>query len=204
MKYPGHLQKLIQFIKKLPGVGQRSAERFAFDLIEWDDEQLNSLASLLTNISKELPSCELCGAIKEAEKCLYCHSPSRSQEIICVVATTKELFAIEGSSAYRGQYHVLGSLLSPLKGLHPENLTLQKLEQRVIDTEVQEVILALDSTLEGDATALYIKELLEQASKSQTKKIKISRLSFGLPMGSSLDFVDGGTLAHAFLARGFF
>lgn len=194
MHYPEHLLKLIAVFKKLPGVGAKSAERFAFHLLEWQEEKLQEMGRVIETTKKYLKSCVECGSLIE-ERCPFCQNPERRPDILCVVASSKDVFSIEETREFRGLYHVLGGLLSPLQGLSPAPRALEKLKDRALKLGVKEMILALDSTLEGDATALYLKKELESLS------VSISRLALGLPMGSSLDYIDGGTLARALAGR---
>lgn len=198
MHYPPHLLKLINVLKRLPGVGNKSAERFAFHLIDWQHHHLDEFSSVIKEIPYLLKQCEECGCLADLDKCSFC-SPLRAEKgVLCVIATSREAFSIEDTGEYKGLYHVLGHLLSPLDGIGPEHLELDRLQYRIAKHGIKELVIALDSTLEGDATALYIKQIFENTS------LNVSRLAFGLPMGSSLDYVDGGTLARAFSGRGKF
>lgn len=194
-KYPQHLLKLIEALKKLPGVGNKSAERFAFQLLQWPQEHLSSFADVVKTIPDKLKQCAECGCLREELRCDFCHIDRLKARSICVIASPRDAFAIEETHEYKGFYHVLGGVLSPLEGFGVNKLNIPKLKERIKTSAISEVVIALDSTLEGDATALYIKNELEALS------LNISRLAFGLPMGSSLDFVDGGTLARAFSGR---
>ncbi len=195
MHYPEHLLKLIQVLKRLPGVGNKSAERFAFQLLSWPHKHHDELASLLNDIKHKLRYCEECGCLAGENPCSFCHSPHRNKQILCVIASPRDVYAVEDTHEYKGLYHVLGGVLSPMDSRGPEALSIDQLKKRVASHQIQEVVLALDSTLEGDATALYIKKALAEFP------LRISRLAFGLPMGSALDYVDGGTLARAFAGR---
>jgi recombination protein RecR len=196
MKYPAHLIKLIQMFRKLPGVGGKSAERYAFQLINWSETQLNDMATLIQEVHEHLRQCESCGCLVEASKaCTFCSDPQRESTVLCVIASAKDAFALDATRQYKGLFHVLGGVLSPMDGRGPDLLALEKLKQRIIDLSVKEVIIALDSTLEGDATAYYLKEELD------TLPVQVSRLASGLPMGSSLDYIDGSTLAQALSGR---
>ncbi len=194
MRYPNHLLKLIAVLKKFPGVGSKSAERFAFHLLNWPEDKLSEMATTIQDVKKNLKNCLECGALIE-EQCAVCSDQNRFKETLCIVATAKDIFLIEETREYRGLYHVLGALFSPIHGEAPHAQTIQKLKQRIVDLGIKEIIIALDSTLEGDATALYIKRELAPFS------VSISRLALGLPMGSSLDYIDGGTLARALAGR---
>ena len=198
MKYPLHFVKLIDLFKKLPGIGAKSAERFAFELLKWPEQSLQQMADLISDTPRQLRHCMQCGSLTGIEDCHFCHSSRKNQQTLCVVATPRDVFAIEATREYHGLYHVLGCLLSPLQGIGPEHLCLSKLKERITTLNIQEVVIALDSTLEGDATALFLKQQIDPL------QIQTSRLAFGLPMGSSFDYVDGGTLARALSARNHF
>lgn len=195
MRYPAHLLKVIDTLKKLPGVGTRSAERFAFHLLNWPPEQLAEMGNVLKEIPHRLRQCPQCGCLMGENACEFCRPERQLTHTVCVVATPRDAFAVESTQEYRGLYHVLGGVLSPMEGFHAQQLAIPQLKRRIIDLQLREVIIAIDSTLEGDATALFVKKELEPLN------IQISRLAFGLPMGSSLDYVDGGTLARAFSGR---
>lgn len=197
MRYPDHLEKLIQILKKLPGVGLKSAERFAFHLLDWPPHLLEEMGQTISTIKQNIESCKTCGCLLQKLPCPFCDKERRDGHLICVVASVKDVFLIEQTGEYKGHYHVLGGLLSPITGLSPDSLQIKSLKQRVTDLPIKEVILALDSTLEGDATALFIKKALEALPLS------VSRLALGLPMGSALDYIDGGTLARALSGRRF-
>ncbi len=195
MHYPPHLQKLMEVLKQLPGVGAKSAERFAFHMLTWSEDQLSEMGGTICQVSERIKTCNVCGCLMEGERCHFCHSSNRNQQVICLIGSPRDAFAIEKTNEYRGLYHVLGGLLSPIDGRGPETLQLDKLIQRIQEKQVKEIVIALDATLEGDATALYLKQMLD------TFQLNISRLAFGLPMGSSLDYVDGDTLGRAFSGR---
>jgi len=195
MKYPAHLLKLISVLKRLPGVGNKSAERYAFQLLTWSPEILREMAHIIQEVPTRLRHCSECGCLRGEDACSLCDERRAATQKICVIASPRDAFAIESTQEYRGLYHVLGATLSPLQGMDAEQLLLHKLIERIQRHQITEVVIALDSTIEGDATALYIRQELEPL------KIKVTRLAFGLPMGSSLDYVDGGTLARAFSAR---
>ena len=194
-KYPPHLLKLIDVFRKLPGVGTKSAERFAFQLLTWPKEQLSEMGTVIQEVPQRLKGCEQCGCLIGETDCTFCDTTKRKANIICVIASARDAFAIEETREYKGLYHVIGGLLSPMTGQGANKLSLYKLKERIQKLNITEVIIALDSTLEGDATSLYIKQELGPLP------VQISRLAFGLPMGSSLDYVDGGTLAKAFSGR---
>ena len=191
-EYPAPLETLIAHFQKLPGVGRKTAERFVFKILNWKDAELSLFASHLKEVKEKLSHCEACGAIISTS-CPFCTSPLRDRSRLCIVATAKDIFAIEKTRHYQGLYHVLGALLSPIDGIHPKELSFEKLKTRLALLEVQEVIIALDSTLEGDTTSLFLKEEL--------KHLQLTRLAFGMPIGSSIDYVDESTLSQAFTGR---
>lgn len=195
MRYPLHLRKVIEVLKRLPGVGNKSAERFAFQLLNWKPEHLEEISTLLQDIPLKLKHCVECGCLIGEEACPFCDESRRNSGTLCIISSTRDVFAIEETREYKGLYHVLGGLLSPMEGFGPDKLNLNRLKHRIKTLSIREVVIALDSTLEGDATSLYIKRELDALG------VPISRLAFGLPMGSSLDYVDGGTLARALSAR---
>lgn len=194
MRYPPTLQKMVDVLRRLPGVGSRSAERFAFQLLTWSPENLKEFSQVLNEFQDKLKPCLDCGSLIE-EVCGLCQNSLRNGRQICVVASYKDVFAIESTREFNGLYHVLGSLLSPLDKRGPEKLNVPRLVERIQALQCEELLLALDATLEGDATALYLKKELEPLN------LKLSRLAFGVPMGSSLEYVDHGTLARALNSR---
>lgn len=195
MRYPSHLLKLIDVLRKLPGVGSKSAERFAFELLQWPEAHLEEMSKVIREIPQQLKQCPECGCLKGEGLCPFCDPRRVETGSLCVIVSPKDAFAIEATHEYRGLYHVLGGVLSPMEGFHTDSLSFGKLKERIMKFQLSEVVIALDSTLEGDATALYLKNELESLN------IHTTRLAFGLPMGSSLDYVDGGTLARAFIGR---
>jgi len=195
MKYPSHLIKLIETLKKLPGVGSKSAERFAFHLLEWEPGQLEEMGSIIASTPHKLCSCKTCGCLEDAGMCIFCTPKRTLHGTLCIISSPKDAFAIDATGEFQGCFHVLGSLLSPMSGKGADKIDVHKLIQRIEIHRITEIVIALDSTLEGDATALYLKSALANTNAT------ISRLAFGLPMGSALEYVDGGTLAKAFSGR---
>lgn len=195
MKYPEELQTLISTFQKLPGVGKKTAERFAFDTIGWKEQQVCDFGTLLLGIQKKVPPCPTCGCLSNAGACSFCDPSLRDGRELCILASARDVYSIEQTRSYKGLYHVVEHLLSPLDGRHASGLKLEKIDARLDRNPIEEIIIAFDSTLEGDATALYLKEHLSQ------KPVKITRLAFGLPVGSPLDHIDGGTLLRAIAGR---
>lgn len=195
LRYPKDLLTLIAHLKKLPGVGKKTAERYAFRLLDWEGKDLHEFAEGLATLKERVQACVECGCLMDGVRCTFCDHDKRDRSILCIIASPRDAYAIEETGDFRGMYHVLGTLLSPLDGKTPENLNLPQLEERIQRLGTKEIILALDSTLEGDATSLFLKEQFAKMG------IEVSRLALGLPLGSSLDFVDEGTLSQAFSGR---
>lgn len=193
--YPRPLETLIHHLKRLPGVGQKTAERYAFHLLKSEAKEVSSFASSLATIKEEIKSCSECGCFMHEGKCPYCERGGRLSTSLCIVSSIKDVFVIEETHIFQGLYHVIPKLLSPLDGHYEEQIEIGKIKMRIDKWHIKEVIIAIDSTLEGDATSLYIKQELSHYP------LKISRLALGMPLGSSLDFVDEGTLSRAFLGR---
>jgi recombination protein RecR len=196
MRYPEYLLKLINILRKLPGVGSKTAERYAFHMLNWPEEKITDFAASLEHVKEKIHYCYECGALIEKEPCFYCHSDKRVQDILCVVAHVKDVFSIESTRKFNGLYHVLGGIFSPIEGKFPKTERIEKLKMRIAEKNIKEIIIALDATLEGDATALFLKKELNPFS------LNLSRLALGIPMGSSLDFIDEGTLSRALIGRG--
>lgn len=198
MAYPKPLANLIATLRRLPGVGTRTAERYAFGILEWQQRQRRDLTDAIATLETDLTRCKACGCLSDVNGCAFCRPSRQATQTVCVLATLRDAFSIEETGAYRGLYHVLGGLLSPIDGMNTSHLAVDSLIERIATLQLQEVILALDATLEGDATALYLKEQLRHLP------IKVSRLAFGIPIGSAFTYVDGSTLARAFTGRATF
>lgn len=195
MSYPRHLNKVIAVLSRLPGVGKRTAERYAFQMLGWQAQQRKEFAETILSIDDHIQRCNSCGCLCDTAGCTYCVPERKVAGILCVIADAKDVFAIESTGAFRGQYHVLGGLLSPVEGIDVSQLNLAGLFRRIESERIQEIVLALDATLEGDTTALFLKE------KLTAFPVDVSRLAFGLPMGSAFDYIDSSTLSRAFTGR---
>ncbi len=191
MVYPETLQKLINFYKKFPGVGEKSAERMALATIEFSDEDIEDASEVFLLAKQNLKKCQICGHITDDETCSICHSGTRNKNVICVIEDYKSVFAFEKAGNYNGVYHVLNGLISPINNVSPEDINLSSLIKRVSQMENVELILALKSSIEGETTTLYIKKIFEK------ENVTISRLSYGLPMGAEIDYLDIMTLDKA-------
>lgn len=189
------LQQLIDALKCLPGVGPKSAQRMAFYLLERDTQGAKNLAAALTEAVEKIGHCSMCRTLSENELCEICQSSSRDAGSICVLETPADVFAIEQTAEFRGKYFVLMGHLSPLDGIGPEELGLGLLEQRLASGEISELILATNPTVEGEATAHYISNMAAR------HKVMTTRIAHGVPLGGELEYIDAGTLAHAFSGR---
>lgn len=195
MRYPPRLAELIEALRRLPGVGPRSAQRMAFYLLERDRDGAATLAAAISVAIETIGRCSRCRMFTEAELCEICRAPSRDAGQLCIVETPADVVAVETGSGYSGRYFVLMGHLSPLDGIGPDELGLETLEAILDEEGTTEVILATNPTVEGEATAHYIAELCERRS------IRATRIAHGVPVGGELEYVDSGTLSHAFAGR---
>ncbi|MCI8574889.1 MAG: recombination protein RecR [Bacilli bacterium] len=191
MIYPDKFEKLIEFYMKLPGIGEKSAERLAIATLDIKEEELIDFSEILKNVKKDLHPCIQCGHLTDRDICTICSDENRDRNIICVVEDYKNVFSFEKVGNYRGVYHVLNGLISPMENIGAEDINLSSLIKRVNSLDNPEIILALKSSLEGETTTLYIKKIFEDT------KVVISRLSYGLPMGAEIDYIDTITLDRA-------
>lgn len=195
MPYPAPLEVLIERLRALPGVGRRSAQRMAFQLLERDRPQARALAEGLLEALEKINNCDICQTLTEETVCEICADPARDERALCIVATPTDQWAIEATGTYRGRYFVLHGQLSPIDGVTPEDLAIPQLLEGLKAGAVEEVILATNATVEGEATAHYLREALRPLG------VQVSRLAQGVPLGGELEFVDGGTLGRAFAGR---
>ncbi len=192
------LQNLIKLFAKLPSLGQRSARRVVLHLLNNKDSAMQPLIDSLQFTLKTTKHCQICGNLDSSEICKICNNPARDNGLICVVEEVSDLWAIEKSGIFNGKYHILGGVLSAINGKGPQDLNIEKLVDRIRENKPKEIILATNSTMEGQTTAYYLLELLKEF------EIKISKLTAGIPIGSELDYLDEGTLGIAFKTRGGF
>lgn len=198
MKFvPRSLQALVVELARLPGVGERTALRFAVALLKGGNHRTQLLQQVLASVSEDIGSCECCGFWTEQNRCPVCDDPQRTAQKLCVVRDSPDVLALEKFRSHPWKYHVLGGLLSPLSGVGPDKLGIGSLLTRIRTGEVQELILAFDATIEGDATAYYLKDLL----KKEAPALQLSRTALGLPAGSSVEYLDPSTLESALLHR---
>ena len=195
MRYTPLLNQLVESLRALPGVGPRSAQRMAFHLLERHRDAGLRLAAALTEAMEGIGECTRCRMFTDAETCEICADPSRDASALCIVETPADVMAVEQSTSYRGRYFVLMGHLSPLDGIGPEELGLDRLAAILAGSDVSEAILATNPTVEGEATARFVADLCQENG------VRATRIAHGVPVGGELEFVDSGTLAHAFAGR---
>lgn len=188
MNYPKILQNLIDCFKKIPGVGEKTAERYVLSLLDMDDEVLSDFADHLKNFKKKIVRCKICHNLSEEEICDICKDTTRDHSTICVVEEPKNVFSFEKAGTYLGTYHVLDGLISPLEGIRPENINIASLLDRVEKEDIKEVIIAVKACVEGETTAMYI------AKKLEDKNVKVSKIAYGIPLGADMGYIDASTL----------
>ena len=189
------LQKLIDHFRKLPGVGEKTARRLAFAILDMDEGEVRGFAEALRRVKEEIGYCNRCGSLAEGDICSICNDPGRTEGMLCIVERPGDLYVLERSGHFRGRYHVLHGVLSPLDGVGPEQLNLSALKERVEKEEIKEIIIATNPSVEGDTTTLYIARMFRESG------VKVTRPARGLPLGSSLEFVDRGTISKALDGR---
>ncbi len=189
------IQRLIDLLAKLPGLGPRSGRRAALHLIKKQDLLLEPLAKAMADVAEKVATCSVCGAVDTRDPCSICCDPERKADAICVVEEAGDLWALERTGAFKGRYHVLGGVLSALDGVGPEDLHIPELAERAKDAAVTEVVLALNATVDGQTTAYYIADALEGCG------VSVSGLAQGVPIGGELDYLDDGTISAAFRQR---
>ena len=195
MPLPDSIAVLITALNKLPGVGPRSAERMALHIVQSESAAVRQLADAILQAREKIQFCAICGSLTEKSPCLICDDPRRDVSLVCVVERAVDIFSIEKSNAFRGKFHVLGGRISPLDGVEPEDLRIVELEQRLEHEPIREIVIALATDVEGDATSAYLAKRLARPN------LKISRIAYGLPAGSGLEFADELTLSRALEGR---
>ncbi|MCL2937060.1 MAG: recombination mediator RecR [Trichodesmium sp. St15_bin1_1] len=192
--YTRPLARLIEQLQLLPGVGPKTAQRLALHIIKRPETEVQALAQALVDAKKKVGLCQKCFHLSAEPVCEICRNPQRDQEVICVVCDSRDLIALEKTREYKGLYHVLGGVISPMDGIGPEQLSIQPLVRRVSQGNIQEVIIAISPSVEGETTTLYVGQLLRPFTK-------VTRIAFGLPMGGDLEYADEVTLARALEGR---
>ncbi len=193
--YEGAVQDLIDELGRLPGVGPKSAQRIAFYILSADADDVHRLSDALVQVKARVKFCTVCGNVAEEDLCRICRDPRRSDNVICVVEEAKDVVAIERTREFRGRYHVLGGAINPMENRGPNDLRIRELLTRLADGKVQEIILAMDPNVEGEATATFLARLLVPM------EIRVTRLASGLPVGGDLEYADEVTLGRAFEGR---
>jgi len=195
------LEQAIEQLAKLPGTGRKSARRIALYLLKQDDESVIKLADALVDLKKSITRCSTCGVISDGDPCSICSNTKRQTGQVCVVEESQDVFLIEKTNEFRGRYHVLGGVISPLDNIGPDDVRIKQLMKRINedDEEIDEIILALNPDSEGEATSYYINKLLKPFDD-----VKVTRIAYGIPMGTELEFIDEATLGRAFASRNTF
>lgn len=193
--YPESLKNLIESFKFFPGIGEKTAERMTFSALDLDEEQLELFANSLKEVKSKIHPCSICNTLTDQEICAICSSPIRQEETLCVVEDSRIVFLFEKLGTFKGKYHVLSGLVSPLEGINPEDIGLEKLIERTKKENFKEIILAFKPSIEGETTALYVKRILEGLD------IEVTRLASGVPMGADMEYVDALTLERALFDR---
>ena len=191
MNYPKTILNLIECFKKFPGIGEKTAERLALSTLNMDDEIINLFSKSLKDGKTKIKKCKRCGSLTEEELCQICTDKTRDTKTLCVVEECKNIILFEKIGTYRGLYHVLGGLISPLDGINPEDIHIDNLIDRIKKENIKEVILAIKPSVEGETTALYIRKMLEGT------EVKITKIAHGIPMGADIDYIDPLTLEMA-------
>ena len=189
------LDRLVEQFERLPGIGSKTAQRLAYFVLNMPKAQAKEFSEAILDAQEKIRHCEICCNFSDKEKCPVCSSEARDKSVICVVETPRDAIAIEGTGEYKGTYHVLHGVISPLNGIGPDQLSIKQLLARLTDDTVKEVIMATNPTVEGEATAMYISRLLKPMG------IRITRLAYGIPVGGDLEYADDMTLARALEGR---
>ncbi|MBR2247746.1 MAG: recombination protein RecR [Bacilli bacterium] len=189
--YPESIKNLIESFKTLPGIGEKTAERLAFSILELEEDQIKLFSESLLSVKEKIKHCKKCNTLTEDDLCFICSDNSRSNDLLCVVEDTKNVFLFEKMGVFSGKYHVLDGLISPLDGINPEDIGLNKLIDRIKEEKFKEIIFAFKPSIEGETTALYIKKILDGMG------IKVTRLASGVPIGADMEYVDSLTLERA-------
>lgn len=191
MVFPESLQKIIDYFKLLPGVGEKTAIRYAFSILKMDENNLKSFSKSMLELNEKIDTCPNCGCLRNEKKCTFCENDLRQSNLLCVVESKNDVFVLEKNGYFNGKYHVLGGLISPIDGVNPEDISINKLISRVEKENIKEIILALKPGVEGNTTSLYIKKILEN------KDIKITQIAQGIPIGADMEYLDDLTIEMA-------
>ncbi len=193
--YPECLKKVIECLKDLPGIGEKTAERLAFSLVNFSKERLTVFSNSIIDLRDKISNCSICGNITDNDICSICSDSNRNGKIIFVVEKAKDISLFEKINVYNGKYHVLGGLISPLEGIGPEDININSLLDRIKKNDIEEIILALKPSIEGETTMQYIKKILENSN------VKITKIATGIPIGTDIEYIDAMTLEFALEGR---
>lgn len=194
-EYPDSLKKLMECFKKLPGIGEKTAERLAFSVRDFEDDEIQLFSKSIIDVKEKIKNCKICNNLTENEICSICEDSSRNNGILCVVEDAKNVILFEKIGSFKGKYHVLNGLISPLNGINPEDINIESLLKRVKEENIKEVIIAVKPTIEGETTALYILKLLEGLN------VIVSKIAHGVPIGADMEYLDPLTLEMALTDR---
>ena len=195
MIYPKPLEDLVKQLQKLPTIGPKTAQRLAFSILKMSEEEVAKISKSISEVKTKLNYCTICGSITDRDPCMICTNPNRSHQVVCVIEEPDDLLAIERTRRYKGVYHVLMGVLSPLDGVGPRDLRIGSLLERVVENNIGEVIIATNYTTEGQATALYLANQLDDFD------IEITRIAYGIPVGGDLEYIDDQTISQAMEGR---
>ena len=196
MKFPKSLEELIECFKLLPGIGEKNAERLSFAVLHFSEENANKFSNAITNVKTKIKKCKICNNYTEdSDICDICSDKTRDKSTICVVENAKDLILFEKANAYKGKYHVLEGLISPLEGVNPEDIKIDQLIQKIKSENIKEVILALNLSMEGETTSLYILKLLEGTG------VTVTKIAAGIPVGADMEYLDALTIQRALEGR---
>lgn len=193
--YPNSLRNLIESFKLLPGIGEKTAERLAFYVMDLEEEKTDFFVESINEVKNKIKKCPVCSNITEEEICSICSDDSRNKDLLCILEDKKNIFLFEKLGSYNGYYHIIDNLISPLDGINPEDIGLEKLLKRIKENKFKEVIIAVKPSIEGETTSLYIKKILEGLD------IKVTRIASGIPIGADIEYIDAITLERALTDR---
>lgn len=203
MIYPDEFQNLMDSFKQMPGIGDKSAERFIYAIDQLDYDKVETFSKNLLDFKNNIRKCEICGHLTNHERCSICDDETRDKSTICVVEDSKSVFMFEKTGQFKGVYHVLGGLISPIDEINPDDINLYSLVNNRVNGDIKEIIIALNPSVEGEMTSLYIQKLLEDKNSNSSENVKLSRLSYGIPVGADIEYMDPLTIIRAIDDRKF-
>lgn len=203
MIYPDEFQNLMDSFKQMPGIGDKSAERFVYAIDQLDYDKVETFSKNLLDFKNNIRKCEICGHLTNHERCSICDDETRDKSTICVVEDSKSVFMFEKTGQFKGVYHVLGGLISPIDEINPDDINLYSLVNNRVNGDIKEIIIALNPSVEGEMTSLYIQKLLEDKNSNSSGNVKLSRLSYGIPVGADIEYMDPLTIIRAIDDRKF-